>query len=279
MEWATLLTLPFLAYGGICLYLYLIQERLVFAPPRGLSTTPADWGMVYREVVLESGGFALVGWYLPAPPEVKAAPVVLYCHGNACSIEHCAGHARMFHALGLGVMLFDYRGYGNSTGSPSEEGSYADALAALGHLTGELGVGRERLLYYGHSLGGGIATWLAERHPPAALVLEATYTATEDLAADLYPWLPVRLLLRHRFENRQRLAGMRGVPLLVMHSPGDEVIPFHHGLELHEAANPPKLFVPIAGPHDVGSDLRGAGVAAAVERFLAQQGMLPTPRP
>lgn len=261
---ALLILLGLVGYGGVAGHLYFAQTGMVFHPRRGLDTTPAAWGMRFVDVTFDSSGNRLHGWWIPGEGE---APVVLFFHGNASVISGLRGHAELFHRLGFGVFLFDYRGYGESTGEPSEAGVYADSEAACRHLTEVLRVPGERILYYGHSLGGGAATWVASRHPARALILEGTFLSIPDRGVELYPYLPIRLLSRIHFDNIGRIRTIR-MPLLVIHSRDDEVIPVHHGRQLFEAANEPKQFLETRGTHNTTVSKGGEDLARRLDRFV-----------
>ncbi|MEW6280176.1 MAG: alpha/beta hydrolase, partial [Candidatus Eremiobacterota bacterium] len=172
--------------------------------------------------------------------------------------------AEAFRALGCGVVLFDYRGYGRSQGTPSEEGLYRDAEAVWTHLTHL--VPPDRIVIMGESLGGGVATYLAERNPPAGLILQSTYTSLPELASELYPMIPSQLC-RFRFPSRDRIARI-SCPKLVMHGRADEVIPYHHGRVLYEAAAEPRRFVELPGGHN--DDPFTAEVSRQLDAFLSE---------
>lgn len=236
-------------YVGLCLLAWLFQSRLVYFPGPPPARTPDAYGLAYEEVALTAAdGVRLAAWYLP----VESAPgCVLVCHGNAGNIEHRLMVARAFQAMGLSVLLFDYRGYGNSEGRPSEKGTVLDAQAALGWLLDERGFDLGRIALYGESLGGGVALALAAGRPLAAVVVESTFTSLPELGARIYPLLPVRLIASIRYDNLEALRTLRA-PLLVLHSPEDEIVPFDFGRELFEAAPAPKEFIATAGRHNDG---------------------------
>jgi fermentation-respiration switch protein FrsA (DUF1100 family) len=150
--------------------------------------------------------------------------------------------------IGVNLFAFDYRGFGDSEGSPSEQGVYADAEAAYHFLRDSLRVPAEQIVLFGHSLGSGVATELATRVASAALVVEGAYTAVTDRGGELYPWLPVRYIMRNHFASIDKI-GRVTVPKLFLHSPEDDVIPFAHGQRLFAAAAEPKRFVSVRGGH------------------------------
>ncbi len=244
-----LLALGYLALLG---FMYFTQNSLLFLPEiggRDLESTPERFGLEYQEVSLAtSDGETLHGWYLPAP---GARYTLLFFHGNAGNISHRLDSLLLFRQLGLSQLILDYRGYGRSSGRPSEAGLYRDAQAAWDYLTDERGLAPGQIVLFGRSLGGAVAVWLAARERPAGLVVESSFTSVPDLGAELYPWLPVRWLSRLRFDSRGRIAQV-SAPLLVVHSRNDEIIPFAHGQALLAAANPPKRLLELRGGHNDG---------------------------
>lgn len=258
----------FYAFAGG--YLWLVQDSMVYVPPRELGFSPSDLGLEYEKVWLPTqDGLHLYGWYVPRPAE-KSTPadlgaVLLYFHGNAENVSNLGYSLAQWNAVGIETLVIDYRGYGESEGKPSEEGTYLDALAAWEYLM-KRGVPAERIVVWGRSLGGAVASWLTSRHTPAALVLESTFTSVPDLGADIYPWLPVRWLSRYRYNSIDRLPQV-SCPVLIAHSPDDEIIPFQHAQELFAAANEPKRLFKLHGGHNDGSEALGL-VLPALSEFL-----------
>ncbi|MBF0214900.1 MAG: alpha/beta hydrolase [Magnetococcales bacterium] len=253
------------AYGGMAGYLYFFQTGMVFKPRKGIEATPEAWGMTYEAVTFESEGHRLHGWWIPGDPK---QPVVLFFHGNASVLSGLRDHVERFRSLGLSVFLFDYRGYGLSEGEPGEAAVYADSLAAWNYLTRVRQIPAVRIVDYGHSLGGGAATWLAVRHAPAALILEGTFQSVPAIGEERYPYLPIRRLSRITFDNLERIGQVR-VPVLIIHSRDDEVIPWHHGRALFDAAAEPKSFLETRGRHHTSFSQGGAEAEAGLRRFLA----------
>ena len=254
-------------YVGFCLLLYLNQSRFVYVPETEIRQTPDDRGLGYDEVALKTeDGVKLSAWFVPAEHE---RGTVLFCHGNAGNMSDRLDITEIFHGLGLDVLLFDYRGFGLSEGTPSEAGTYRDAEAAWRYLTEERKVRPESLFIAGESLGGGVASWLAVHHPPRALILESTFTSMKDLAADYYPWIPARILCRFRYDTVNRLCSIH-CPVLVVHSAEDDVIPYHHGRELFTAANEPKTFLEIRGTHNDGFLTSGTTYTQGLDRFISR---------
>jgi hypothetical protein len=256
-------------YVGAIGYLKLNERDLIYIPAaRHVESPPAELGLVERRVTFPStDGVTLSAWIVPGE---SAGLWLLICHGNYGNIGF--GARPRFYAfmrsLGLNVMAFDYRGYGASTGHPDEQGLYDDAASSYDYLTTTVGVGPERVVIFGHSLGTGVATELASRVRAGGLVVEAPYTSIIDVGRERYPVLPVSLVASQRFPSLDRIASVR-MPKLFLHSPDDTVIPFAHGRRMFEAARPPKWFVSVRGGHDDAFDVDRAIYADAVARFLS----------
>ena len=245
--------MAFVAVGYIAIvgFVWLVQDSLIYYPQMGreIASTPAAHGVPYDDFTIATeDGEKLNVWWVPAP---EARGAVLLFHGNAGNISHRIDYALMFRRLGYSTLLVDYRGYGRSTGKPSEEGTYKDADAAWRWLTQTRGIPQTRIVLFGESLGGGVASWLAAQHEVKALVLASTFTSAVDLGAQVYGFLPVRLISRYRYATLERLSQVRS-PVLVIHSPDDDIIPFSHAQRLYEAAREPKAMLELRGGHNDG---------------------------
>jgi fermentation-respiration switch protein FrsA (DUF1100 family) len=260
-----LATVAAVGYLAATLVVYLRQDELVYRPSRRVEQDPSAVGLPFEAVTLATrDGERLGAWWI-APPAMRGAVVV--SHGNGGNIDHRLHLARAFHDLGLATLLYDYRGYGASTGTPGERGTYLDAEAAYDHVAGARAVRAERIVAFGESLGGAVAIELARRRAVAAVVVEDTFSSLPDLAAEQYPWLPVRALARHRYDSLSKVAEL-GVPLLVIHSPEDELIAEAHGRRLYERARAPKRYLATGGRHNDGGFATRAGWVAEVGAFL-----------
>jgi len=240
-----------IAYAAMALLVFLFQSRLVYFPHVGreAGATPRVAGLDYEDVELRTADDVLLhGWWVPARDSCGA---VLIFHGNAGNISHRIGYLTMFARLGYSTLIIDYRGYGRSSGGPSEEGTYRDAEAAWLHLIEARKLNRQDVVILGESLGAGIATWLAAKYPPRALVLASAPTSVPDLGAQIYPWLPVRLLARIEYGNLARVPTI-AAPILIAHSREDEIVPFAHGEALFAAAREPKQLLVMSGGHNEG---------------------------
>jgi uncharacterized protein len=228
-----------------------LLNSLLYYPQAGLDTTPAEGGLRYEDVTFSTDdGERLFAWWIPTsrPPAVGH---VLFLHGNAGNISHRVVDAQLLAAEGLDLLLFDYRGYGRSTGHPSEEGTYRDARAALRTLRQRPGVDAGRVFFVGESLGGAVAVALALEAPPAGLVLRSTFTSVHDMARLHYPMVP-GFLVRDAYPSLRRIPSLR-CPLLVIHGDRDELVPLSNGQALFAAAPEPKrmLTLPGAGHNDL----------------------------
>jgi hypothetical protein len=258
-------------YLGLALYLYVFQARFIYfpnLPSRQVDTTPADIGLAFEAVSLDTAdGETLAGWFIPAP---AARGTLLYLHGNGGNIGHRLDPIEVFHRLGLNVFIVDYRGYGASSGKPSEEGTYQDALAAWHWLTQHQHLEPQRIVLFGESLGGSVAAWLAARHAPAGLVMYASFTSVPEMAQALYPIFPASRLARYRYDTRAALGNVN-CPVLILHSPEDEIIPFSHAQALLEAAHEPKRLVELRGGHNDALLVSRETYARAVGAFLQER--------
>ena len=263
------LTTLAVAYLALCLLLWLFQERLLFLPGipgRAIEATPQALRLPFEELAIPAAdGVRLHGWWIPAP---GARRTVLHLHGNAGNISHRLEHVQVFHELGVNLLLFDYRGYGRSEGAPSEPGLQQDAEAAWAYLTQQRGIAPADIVVHGQSMGGPFAAGLAAGRQPAALILESTFTSVPDMAARLYWWLPARWMARLRLDTLGALAQVR-CPVLVIHSPADEIIPYAHGEALFAAAREPKRLLTIGGDHNAGFWLSREAYTAGMRDFLA----------
>jgi uncharacterized protein len=236
-----------LAYAAICAVMYAYQRDLQYFPSRN-APAPADLGLagVQVERLLTSDSEEIDLWYAPAAP---GKPTILFFHGNAGEVADRAPRLAAYQAAGYGAAFVSYRGYGGSTGSPSETGFLQDARAAYYWLLAQ-DVPYQQIVVVGESLGTGVAVQLAATVPVGAIVLEAPYTAAVDVAAGAYPWLPVRWLMKDQFRSIDEI-GLVNAPLLILHGTDDAVIPFAQGQALFVAANEPKSFVPLeSAGHD-----------------------------
>mgnify|MGYP006272165851 CR=1 FL=1 len=250
--------------AGAYLFLRWFERANVWIPHRQLATTPAEIGLDYQEVWLEAeDGVRIHAWHLPHP-EARAA--LLFCHGNAGNISYRLESLRQFHSLQLSVLIFDYRGYGRSQGLPSEEGTYRDAAAAYDWLRENSGP--LPIILFGRSLGASIATELATRVDAEGLIFESGFVSVPAMGAELFPFLPVRLISTIQYDNLSKIDQVQ-MPILFIHSRHDEIVPYDQGRQVYEAANPPKRWAEISGGHNDGFLSAESRYIQAIDDFIA----------
>ena len=255
-----------LVYGSLVLIMYFAQGKLLFPATRSVSFTPEVMGWEYEDINLDVDGEKTNAWFVPVE---NAKGTLLFSHGNAGNIGDRLDSIQIFRNLGLNVMIYDYGGYGLSTGKASEQRCYADSRAAWKYLSEEKGIPTNEIVLFGRSLGGGVATNLATEVKPACLILESSFMSTVTMARKSFPYLPVNLLLRHRFDNETKIQIITS-PVLIIHSAQDELIPFHHGEGLFKVANEPKTFLQIKGGHNDGFMISETEYVRGIDSFLKQ---------
>lgn len=264
-----------LAGGAALGALWLLEERIIFHPSREIFATPGSVGLAYEDVrIPTSDGETIAGWWIPAGP---GATTILFLHGNAGNLSHRLDTVEALHREGFGVLIVDYRGYGESSGAPTEQGIYRDARAAWDHLVGARGLPPPRIVIYGESIGSAPALRLAADlragglPGPRGLVLEGAFTSGAEMGRRILPFLPVGWVARTRMDN---LAAVREIaaPVLFVHAGLDEIVPIAMGRRLHEAsASSLKLFVEVPGArHNTVWALASKAVAGAVREFAAR---------
>ena len=236
-----------IAVGGSVAYMITNESAYIFFPERAITQTPQAAGLPFTEQTFQtSDGITLHGWYMP---HRNASFTLLHMHGNAGNMSDRIEQYRRWHAMGLSVFAFDYRGYGKSDGVPNEAGLYEDARAAWKLLTGTLGIAPQRIIIAGRSLGCSVAAQLASEVTPAGLALEVPFTSIPDMSAEQYPWLPLRWLVKNRFDTEQALGKVK-VPLLLISAREDEIVPGWMDERLFEADSGEKLRGKLSGGHN-----------------------------
>ena len=237
-----------LIYGLLCGLFYTQQRRIIFRPTRELASTPANLDIPFEEVWIPvEQNQKIHGWWLPTP---SARGTLLYLHGNGLNISANLGLAERYRALGLSVLMIDYRGYGLSDGDfASESQTYADADAALQYLLNQRSIPPSEIILFGHSLGGAIAINLAQQSPNVAgLIVQSSFSSMEDLAHTQF-WpklLPLKLLLNQRFQSNQKVEQL-AMPKLWMHGSADSLIPPSMSQELHRKSPEPSQIEIVKG--------------------------------
>lgn len=250
-------------YLGVLALLAALQTRLIYFPGDPPTASPSDLGLAFEDLSLAAGSDTIHAWFVPAD---EARGTVIFAHGNAGSMEHRLELIHSMHRLRLNVLAFDYRGYGRSTGSPSEAATYEDAEAAWTWVTRERGVDPARIVLWGRSLGGGVAVELAHRKRSGLLIVESTFSSLVDAARHHYPWLPVSWILRHRYESDRKIREI-DAPTLIAHAPDDTIVPYRLGRRLFDAAREPKTWAELEGGHHLPM-LDQPAALAVVRDFL-----------
>jgi uncharacterized protein len=271
--------LRLLAIAAVCyllalLLLRLSESRMLYVPGgnRTLLDPPPELGLGVRKAVITAAdGVRLGSWVMPA--DGGAGYWLLICHGNAGNLSEAGRpyHYAGLKAVGLSLFAFDYRGYGESGGAPTEEGLYLDADAAYRYLRDTLGVPAERIVVFGHSLGSAVAVELVSRMPAAGLVLDGALTSVVERAQEMFPYAPVRWIAASRYPSIERV-GTLTLPKLFLHARGDDVIPLAHGRRLFRAAAEPKEFVELDGGHGDAFEVDSAAYFGAIRRFVDRLG-------
>jgi hypothetical protein len=264
---STLLVVAGLA-AALALFLRWYEARLIYLPFRDLERTPADLGLPYEDLRLQTAdGQSVHGWFLPSG---SPAPLtVLFLHGNAGNISHRFDKLAMLREIGADVLIIDYRGYGRSTGRPDEAGTYRDADAAYAYLVEARKIDPGRIVLYGESLGTAVAVDLAARKPVGGLILESVFSSGVDVAREMFPFLPMRWLVRNRYESVKKIGQVRA-SVLILHSRDDEFFGWRHPQRLYDAARGPKQLVELRGGHNDAFLVSSARYMQALREFLMQ---------
>lgn len=246
MSILTAIVLAIAVFGG---FMYINQPGMIFFPIKDLHEAPSTWGMDFENLsIVTEDDVRLHAWFVPQRDSDKT---LLFFHGNAGNISHRGDSIKIFHDLGLNVLIFDYRGYGQSEGKPTEAGLYKDARAAWNYLTQTRGISNQQIVLFGRSLGGVVAAKLATEVDAGAIILESTFSSARDMAQELFPILSYVIPLRFNFDSAQFIQEVDS-PVLVIHSTEDEIIPYAQGRKIFEAANQPKQLLEISGDHNSG---------------------------
>jgi uncharacterized protein len=251
-------------YLVVCIAAFVMQRQLIYHPYRQILTTPAAIGLEYHELRLQSpDGVEFVVWSIPAGLSLVN---VVYFHGNAENISNSTGTYKLLHELGVNVYAFEYRGYANCTGTPSEGGITTDLKTFSEYLSRSLPSGAKTIVL-GRSLGGAFAAKFAMLYPVDGIILESTFNRMVDVGKMGFPYLPISFLLRERHDSEEILRSL-DKPVLVIHSRDDEVIPFELGRRLFGAAIGEKSFVEIKGSHNSGLEISEEALRTAYRDFF-----------
>lgn len=257
-------SLLLMIYGGLCIVLFFRQNAMVFYPISEVTMFPS---VPYEDFAVQTEiGDTVTGWFIPSS---EAKGTLLFFHGNAGNMSHRLYTAELWQKLHFNFCIFDYPGYGRSSGKTSEEGCYQSADAVWKWLLNNKKIGPSEIILHGRSLGGAVAVELVGRVPvkPSALILESTFLSIPEMGESLYPFLPISLLATIAFNTEDKI-GKLEIPLLIINSEADELVPYSHGRKLFELANEPKQFKRIGGSHNYGFLLSEHDYVAALKSFI-----------
>ena len=223
------------------------QSSLFFYPQKKLVANPEFLGIPFESVFFNTkDNQKLHGWWIPG---AKDQNTVLFFHGNAGNISHRLNKVKLYHKHKMNLFIFDYRGYGKSSGNPDEEGTYRDAEAAWQYLIKDLKIKSNHIIIHGRSLGGSIAAWLAHKVNPKILIVESSFTSIKNVAKDHVSFQPMTSFITYKYSTSDYLKKVK-CPVLIIHGTDDEVIPYSHGKELFKSIKGQKEFLTIEGTHN-----------------------------
>jgi fermentation-respiration switch protein FrsA (DUF1100 family) len=258
----------FVVVVAFLVFVWVTQRRMIYFPSTQLPS-PGDVGLAQAVPVsfVTADGLRLGAWFVPVSSTAPRVTIVVF-NGNAGNRAYRAALAATLRRHGLQTLLTDYRGYGGNPGTPSEQGLLADARAAVAYLLGRSDVDRDRIVYFGESLGSGVAVQLAAERPPAALIVRSPFTSLVDIGRYHYPLLPVALLLRDRFSSIDR-APLLQSPTLVIAGSRDSIVPIDYSRRFFDAVTAPKTLVEIRhADHNDDELLNGGQVIRAIVEFV-----------
>lgn len=228
------------------IFVRFLEYKSLYYPMQGIEFTPKDIGLDYEEVMLTTkDGAEISGWFIPSE---SPRATLLFAHGNGGNISHRLEKIRMFNSIKVNTMIFDYRGYGKSTGRPSESGLYLDAKTVYDYLLNERKIPAPQIIGYGESMGGAVIIDLAAGNNMGGLIIESSFTSVRDMGKMIFPFIPT-FLYKTRYDSLSKIKDI-GFPKLMFHSSSDEIVPYVLGKRLFEAAPDPKKFIELNGSHN-----------------------------
>ncbi|MDY6969131.1 MAG: alpha/beta hydrolase [Spirochaetota bacterium] len=253
-----LLFLSIISCGGKPYFMYYPNDKIV--------SVPSDIGLYYESVFFTTkDNVKLSGWWIPCNGD---RGVVLFSHGNSGNISNRIDSIKIFYKLRLSIFIYDYRGYGRSNGSPSEDGTYLDAEAAMEYLTKKRKISQDRIIIFGRSLGGPIAAWLAQNYTSRMLIIESTFFSLADVAKLHYSWIPAQFIFGDSYRTYRYIMKVQ-CPVLIIHSRDDELVPYSQGKKLYELAKFPKELITIFGSHNYGFLESKKIYVSGIDRFIS----------
>lgn len=257
-----------IAFILVFFYLRYFEKKNLYFPLRTIEATPKDIGLNYENVTFTTkDGVRLSGWFIPANP---SRATLIFCHGNAGNISHRLEKIKIFINLNLDVLIFDYRGYGMSKGSPSENGLYLDAEVVYDYLINVKNIPPQKTIVFGESLGSAVAVDLAYKHDLAGVIVEGGFTSVKDMAKRIFPFIPA-FIYASKFDSLEKIKNIKS-PKLIFHSVDDEIVPFEFGEKLFHTAAKPKEFVKIRGGHNDAFFISQEVVVSKIDEFISRIG-------
>ncbi|MDP3372196.1 MAG: alpha/beta hydrolase [Candidatus Paracaedibacteraceae bacterium] len=242
----------FLFYVITCFLVWGFQRHLIYAPSTNIQS-PKTYGLQnFEDLRLKTpDGTIVQAWHRPAQ---SGFPTVIYFHGKTGHLGDYALFLKSLTHTGFGVLALSYRGYGSSQGTPSEAGIYQDARTIIKYAVQNLKLSKKKIIFYGRSLGTGVAIQMATEFSMAALILESPYTSIAERGQDLYPWLPVKFFIADRFDSLSKIKHIHS-PMLIMHGEQDKIVPIEDGKILFKAAHDPKtnVYFPLKGHNNLNA--------------------------
>lgn len=249
-------------FGYVGKYIY---AKFLYPATKDLYRFPDYYGWKFEEVILSVGNYQTYGWFIP--PDNNPKGYVLFSHGNAGNIADRLESVSIFRKMDLGVLVYDYGGYGKSTGTPSEKRCCEDAYFMWLWLTREKKILPQNIILFGRSLGGAVTADLATRVECAGVVLESTFLSTIEVAKDIFGWVPKFFAKGNEFNTREKVPKIKA-PVLVIHSPEDTLVRYYHGKKIYELVNSEKYFLEIKGDHNNGFVLTGDKYVEELRAFI-----------
>ena len=226
----------FFIYFLILVFLYFYQRNLLYHPNENNYSEDKISVDIEKVRIKTLDNIELIGWY--HEKNLKDFKTLIFFHGNAGSLENRIHKLNHFQDMNINFLIIAWRGFSGNKGNPSEQGLYEDGKSAIDWLI-KKGVSEKNLILYGESLGTGVATHLAQNKNFAGVILETPFTSMIDAAKKFYPYIPVKMLLKDKFENYKKIKNIDS-PILIMHGEADQLVPFSMGKKIYEIANEPK---------------------------------------
>ena len=266
IQWPYIIALVLVIFVCFKVFYPKIENFFIFFPQTSFDFHPQDLRLEYRDIYFQTqDGKKLHGWFFPLKND---SPVILFCHGNAGNISHRLDNIKRLLEKNLQVFIFDFRGYGKSTGRPSEKGLYLDGLAAYDYLVKKEKVSPERIILFGRSLGAAVALNIATQKSAKSIIMESAFTSTKDMAKTIILFRLFSWAIPANYNNMAKISRIN-IPLLIIHGDHDEIVPFHMGQTLFESAKDPKYFLKLTGArHNDTYEVGGENYFRTFAKFI-----------